>query len=41
MGKVPFAPFLVGTVVMQSNLEIEEVGDILSQVLFGGGKTWR
>jgi|SRR5690606_9436063 len=38
MGKVPFAPSLVGTVVMQSNLEIEEVGDILSQVLFGGLK---
>jgi len=30
MGKIPF---LVGTVVMQSNLEIEEVGDILSQAL--------
>ena len=41
MEKTPFAPFLVGTVVMQSNLEIEEVGDILSQALFGGGKTWR
>ena len=38
MGKIPF---LVGKVVMQSNLEIEEVGDIISQALFGGGKTWR
>ena len=38
MEKTPFAPFLVGTVVMQSNLEIEEVGDILSQALFGGLK---
>ncbi|GFR38657.1 hypothetical protein PRECH8_19530 [Insulibacter thermoxylanivorax] len=35
MGKIPF---LVGKVVMQSNLEIEEVGDILSQALFGGIK---
>ncbi len=35
MGKIPF---LVGKVVMQSNLEIEEVGDIISQALFGGVK---